>query len=49
MSNNESGDWTTEDPKTDAVYKMLKYLAENADDGAACVGNDQTLISDASR
>jgi hypothetical protein len=41
MSNNESVDWTTEDPKTEAVYKVLKYLAENPDDGAACVGNDQ--------
>jgi hypothetical protein len=41
MSNNQSADWTTEKPKTDAVYNVLKYLAEHQDEGAACAGNDQ--------
>jgi hypothetical protein len=41
MSNNQSTDWTTEGPKTDAVYNVLKYLAEHQGEGAACVGNDQ--------
>jgi hypothetical protein len=40
MSNNQSADWTTEKPKTDAVYKVLKYLAEHPDQGMTCVGND---------
>ena len=41
MSNSGSGDWTTEDPKTDAVYNVLRYLARNPEEAAACAGNDQ--------
>ena len=33
-------DWEDEDKKTEAVYKVLKHLAEHPQDGAPCVGND---------
>src|SRR2546430_2755504 len=39
MSNGNSN-WTDREKEYDAVYKVLKHLAEHPEDGTACVGND---------
>lgn len=33
-------DWYDADKKSAAVYKVLRYLADHPEEGAACVGND---------
>jgi hypothetical protein len=40
MSNGENEEWSDETKKNEAVYKVLRYLAENPDEGLKCVGND---------
>jgi len=40
MSNGKNGDWSDEVKKNEAVYKVLRYLAENPDDGLSRVGKD---------
>ena len=32
--------WYDLDRKSDAVYKVLRYLAEHPDEGLECVGDD---------
>jgi hypothetical protein len=37
----ETEGWYDVDKKSDAVYKVLRYLAEHPAEGLACVGNDE--------
>jgi hypothetical protein len=37
----ETEDWFDLDKKSDAVYKVLRYLAAHPEEGLACVGNDE--------
>lgn len=40
MNGNEDNDWTKKQAKCDAVYKVLRYLADHRDEAKACVGHD---------
>jgi hypothetical protein len=37
----ETEGWYDLDKKSDAVYKVLRYLAEHPDEGLECVGDDE--------
>ena len=40
MSNGNLGDWSDDQKKNEAVYSVLRYLAEHPDEGLDCVGKD---------
>jgi hypothetical protein len=40
MSDERNGDWYDDKRKNGAVYKVLRYIAANPDDGLRCVGKD---------
>ena len=37
----ETDSWNDLEKKSDAVYKVLRYLAVHPEEGLACVGNDE--------
>lgn len=40
MSNGKTGSWYDDKMKNEAVYKVLRYLAKNPDEGLGRVGKD---------
>jgi hypothetical protein len=41
MSDGRTGDWYDNKRKNEAVYKVLRQIAKNPEDGLRCVGRDE--------